>query len=79
MRKTFDSNFLNILTWEINCSINYFIAVHPLVKVPDQIVATSVGSNVSMSCVVESSPKSVNMWMRRSKDGARTSQNTHDQ
>ncbi len=45
--------------------------VHPLVKVPDQIIATSVGSNVSLSCVVESSPKSVNMWMRRGKDNAR--------
>ena len=48
--------------------------VNPLVKVPDQMVATSVGSNVSMSCVVESSPKSVNMWMRRGKDGARKSE-----
>ena len=70
---------VNIFTWEITCYIYYFLSVHPLVKVPDQIVATSVGSNVSMSCVVESSPKSVNMWMRRSKDGARASQNTHDQ
>jgi len=45
--------------------------VHPLVKVEDQIVATSVGSNVTLSCVVESSPKSVNMWMRKMEPSIR--------
>ncbi|XP_059081716.1 protein amalgam-like [Tigriopus californicus] len=39
---------------------------HPLVKVHDQIVATTLGSSVKLSCTVEASPQSVNFWVKRS-------------
>ena len=36
-----------------------------MVKVHEQIVATRLGSEVRMSCMVEAAPASVNYWIKR--------------
>ena len=41
------------------------LPVHPVVKVHEQIVATRLGSEVRMSCMVEAAPASVNYWIKR--------------
>lgn len=41
------------------------LPVHPVVKVREQIVATRLGSEVRMSCMVEAAPASVNYWIKR--------------
>lgn len=40
------------------------VAVRPLIKVSNQLVAAPVGSNVDIGCDVEASPKAMNSWFR---------------
>ncbi|CAG2053555.1 unnamed protein product [Timema podura] len=39
-------------------------AVHPLIKVSNQLVAAPVGSDVLIQCYVEASPRAMNSWYR---------------
>jgi hypothetical protein len=40
------------------------VAVHPSIKVSNQLVAAPAGSNVDIGCDVEASPKAMNSWFR---------------
>lgn len=40
------------------------VAVRPLIKVSNQLVAAPVGSNVDIECDVEASPKAMNSWFK---------------
>ena len=44
----------------------FFFLVAPTVTVDNQIVGVPLGNNVTLGCIVESSPKSINVWY---KDG----------
>jgi len=46
----------------------------PAVTVANQIVAVPLGTNITLECIVESSPKSINVWYRDDYDN-RTIQN----
>lgn len=39
-------------------------AVHPLVQVPNQLVGAPTGTDVTLQCHVEASPKAINYWTR---------------
>jgi hypothetical protein len=41
-------------------------AVHPLIKVSNQLVAAPQGSDVLIQCYVEASPKAMNSWHKES-------------
>ncbi|KAF4532668.1 hypothetical protein B566_EDAN002903, partial [Ephemera danica] len=40
--------------------------VHPLIQVPNQLVGTPTGTDVTLQCHVEASPKAINYWTRES-------------
>lgn len=42
------------------------IAVHPVIQVPNQLVGAPLGTDVTLECYVEASPKSINYWLRDS-------------
>lgn len=52
------------------CSILFHSAVHPVIQVPNQLVGAPLGTDVSIECLVEASPKSINYWV---KDTGKTS------
>lgn len=37
---------------------------HPVVRIPNQLVGAPVGTNVTLECEVEASPKSINFWTK---------------
>jgi Immunoglobulin I-set domain len=39
-------------------------AVSPVVHVPNQLIWSSVGSNLTMECFIEASPRSMNFWVK---------------
>ncbi|XP_012246226.1 lachesin-like isoform X2 [Bombus impatiens] len=39
---------------------------HPMVQVPNQLVGAPTGTNVTLVCLVEASPKAINYWTRAS-------------
>ncbi|XP_041975575.1 lachesin-like isoform X2 [Aricia agestis] len=41
---------------------------HPVIQVPNQLVGAPLGTDVSLECYVESSPKSINYWIRDSNE-----------
>ncbi|CAK1544655.1 unnamed protein product [Leptosia nina] len=41
---------------------------HPVIQVPNQLVGAPLGTDVTLECYVESSPKSINYWVRDSND-----------
>ncbi|KAL1453454.1 hypothetical protein WDU94_007592, partial [Cyamophila willieti] len=41
---------------------------HPLIQVPNQLVGAPLGTNVTLQCHVEASPKAINYWTRESGD-----------
>ncbi|KAJ8736436.1 hypothetical protein PYW08_007092 [Mythimna loreyi] len=41
---------------------------HPVIQVPNQLVGAPLGTDVSIECYVESSPKSINYWVRDSNE-----------
>ncbi|XP_026319511.1 contactin-6-like, partial [Hyposmocoma kahamanoa] len=41
---------------------------HPVIQVPNQLVGAPLGTDVSLECYVESSPKSINYWVRDSNE-----------
>ncbi|CAH2102646.1 unnamed protein product [Euphydryas editha] len=38
--------------------------IHPLVQVPNQLVGAPTGTDVTLQCHVEASPKAINYWTR---------------
>lgn len=38
--------------------------VHPVIQVPNQLVGAPLGTDVTLECYVESSPKSINYWVK---------------
>jgi hypothetical protein len=38
--------------------------VHPLIQVPNQLVGAPLGTDVTLICNVEASPKAINYWQR---------------
>lgn len=42
------------------------VTVHPMVQVPNQLVGAPIGTNVTLLCNVEASPKAINYWTRES-------------
>lgn len=44
----------------------YFVSVHPLIQVPNQLVGAPLGADVTLHCHVEASPKAINYWTRES-------------
>ncbi|XP_043510277.1 lachesin-like isoform X3 [Frieseomelitta varia] len=40
--------------------------IHPMVQVPNQLVGAPTGTNVTLVCLVEASPKAINYWTRES-------------
>ncbi|XP_047985661.1 lachesin-like isoform X2 [Leguminivora glycinivorella] len=49
---------------------------HPVIQVPNQLVGAPLGTDVTLECYVESSPKSINYWVRDSKIPGPTARNT---
>ncbi|CAG4965174.1 unnamed protein product [Colias eurytheme] len=41
---------------------------HPVIQVPNQLVGAPLGTDVTLECYVESSPKSINYWVRESNE-----------
>ncbi|KAL4702993.1 hypothetical protein ACJJTC_008771 [Scirpophaga incertulas] len=41
---------------------------HPVIQVPNQLVGAPIGTDVTLECYVESSPKSINYWVRDSNE-----------
>lgn len=41
---------------------------HPMVQVPNQLVGAPIGTNVTLVCHVEASPKAINYWTRESDE-----------
>ncbi|XP_047510985.1 lachesin-like isoform X1 [Pieris napi] len=41
---------------------------HPVIQVPNQLVGAPLGTDVTLECYVESSPRSINYWVRDSND-----------
>nr|CAD7571322.1 unnamed protein product [Timema californicum] len=39
---------------------------HPVIQVPNQLVGAPLGTDVTIECYVEASPKSINYWIRDS-------------
>ena len=39
-------------------------SVHPLIQVPNQLVAAPKGDSVVLECAAEASPKAINYWTR---------------
>lgn len=44
----------------------YVCTVHPVIQVPNQLVGAPLGTDVTLECFVESSPTSINYWVRNS-------------
>ena len=44
--------------------ILYCVSVHPVIQVPNQLVGAPLGTDVTLECYVEASPKSINYWVR---------------
>uniref|UniRef100_A0A182MKD4 Ig-like domain-containing protein n=1 Tax=Anopheles culicifacies TaxID=139723 RepID=A0A182MKD4_9DIPT len=40
------------------------VHVHPLIQVPNQLVGAPLGTDVTLICNVEASPKAINYWQR---------------
>ncbi|RLU24781.1 hypothetical protein DMN91_002871 [Ooceraea biroi] len=41
---------------------------HPMIQVPNQLVGAPIGTNVTLVCHVEASPKAINYWTRQSDE-----------
>ncbi|XP_055533084.1 lachesin isoform X1 [Wyeomyia smithii] len=44
--------------------ISLSIHFHPVIQVPNQLVGAPLGTDVSIECQVEASPKSINYWVK---------------
>ncbi|XP_028041374.1 lachesin-like [Bombyx mandarina] len=41
---------------------------HPVIQVPNQLIGAPLGTDTTLECYVESSPKSINYWVRDSNE-----------
>ncbi|XP_050666768.1 lachesin-like [Leptidea sinapis] len=41
---------------------------HPVIQVPNQLVGAPLGTDVTLECYVEASPKSINYWVKESNE-----------
>ena len=55
--------------YEILNILFLLIIVPPTVKVGRDLVGCPIGGEVSLQCFVESSPKAITYWTRKSEDG----------
>ncbi|XP_012549186.1 lachesin [Bombyx mori] len=44
--------------------IHVSVHFHPVIQVPNQLVGAPLGTDVTLECYVESSPKSINYWVK---------------
>ena len=44
--------------------ILFDLAVHPLIQVPNQLIAAARGLDIMLECTAEASPKAINYWTR---------------
>ncbi|KAL4702984.1 hypothetical protein ACJJTC_008762 [Scirpophaga incertulas] len=44
--------------------IHISVHFHPVIQVPNQLVGAPLGTDVTLECYVESSPKSINYWVK---------------
>ena len=44
----------------------FFFAVYPIIQVHNQLIGGPLGSNITLDCMVEASPKPINYWARES-------------
>jgi hypothetical protein len=44
----------------------YTTTVYPIIQVHNQLVGGPLGSNITLDCMVEASPKPINYWARES-------------
>ncbi|CAH2050269.1 unnamed protein product, partial [Iphiclides podalirius] len=44
------------------------VQFHPVIQVPNQLLGAPLGTDVTLECYVESSPKSINYWIRDSNE-----------
>lgn len=63
VEKYVDFFVLIVINMEINLIIPPII-VHPLIQVPNQMVAAPKGMDVTIECSSEASPKAINYWTR---------------
>lgn len=57
----------SFVTWRRDFKLfKIFGTVHPVIQVPNQLVGAPLGTDVTVECYVESSPKSINYWVRDS-------------
>ncbi|XP_060806479.1 lachesin [Amyelois transitella] len=52
----------------ISKRIQIKVHFHPVIQVPNQLVGAPLGTDVTLECYVESSPKSINYWVRDSNE-----------
>lgn len=48
--------------------MSFICTVQPTIKVPSQIVSVPAGSEVTMECLVEAFPRSVNYWVKKNEN-----------
>lgn len=61
-RQQHNSNFFYQTTEKLKLFSNF--SVHPLIQVPNQLVGAPVGTDVTLVCNAEASPKAINYWQR---------------
>lgn len=44
--------------------ITVFVAVHPVISVPNQLVGAPLGTDVTLECILEAFPKAICYWIR---------------
>ncbi|CAH0405449.1 unnamed protein product [Chilo suppressalis] len=52
----------------VSMRIQIKVHFHPVIQVPNQLVGAPLGTDVTLECYVESSPKSINYWVRDSNE-----------
>lgn len=40
-----------------------FITVHPVIRVPNQLVGAPLGTDVTLECMLEAFPKAISYWI----------------
>lgn len=66
------NNTLNTIFFLASHFFLFFIAVHPVINVRNQLVGSPFEKDVTIECNVEASPKSINYWIKDVKDGTYT-------
>lgn len=59
--------FIHNISYEYFIIIELFI-VPPVIKVPNQILGTPLGTDVHLQCLVEAYPNTINYWVKNRAD-----------